>query len=119
MRRGKTLQLRFQFLDAGEDAPFKRPPFQLREPRLHCVKPGSAGGREMQLKARMLGQPLGNRRGLMTAAVVQNQVQIQLLVSLPVNRAQELQKLLRPMALRNAREYLAVSDRLTFSLTPN
>lgn len=64
----------------------------------------------MQLKARMLGQPLGNRRGLMTAAVVQNQVQIQLLVSLPVNRAQELQKLLRPMPLRNAREHLAVSD---------
>ena len=61
----------------------------------------------MQLEPRVLGQPGFDLRGFMGRAVIQNQVQIQSLRSLPVDLSQEVQKLLGAVALGDAANHLA------------
>src|SRR3954462_5721736 len=47
------------------------------KPAFHHVDPGSAGGSEVHVEARALGQPSADRSGFVSAVVVQNQRDLQ------------------------------------------
>ena len=66
---------RDQFLHAAKDAAAKALLRQLAEPALDEVEPRGTGGREVQLEARVGGQPLANRFMLVGSVVVQDDVQ--------------------------------------------
>ena len=50
---------------------------QRGKPALHEVDPGSAGGGEMDVEARALGEPTTDHRGFVSAVVVHNQVSVE------------------------------------------
>lgn len=81
---------RFQFADAGEDASVKSASLQLAKPTLNRVQSRRTRGREVQLEPRVLGQPGFDLRRLVSRAVIQDQVQVQILRSFPVDLAQEI-----------------------------
>src|SRR5262249_49345809 len=56
------------------------------EPTFDQVDPRAARGREVQVEARMAGEPAMDRRGLVRAGVVENQVDIELYRDGCVNR---------------------------------
>ena len=66
---------RDQFLHAAKNAAAKALLRQLAEPALDEVEPRGTGGREVQLEARVGGQPLANRFMLVGSVVVQDDVQ--------------------------------------------
>ena len=70
---------------------------QLGEPALNKIQPGRAGGREVQLEAGMLQQPVLDRRGLVGGVVVQDQVQVQVLRHGGIDELEEPQELLVPV----------------------
>src|SRR5579885_2036923 len=76
------------------------------EPALHQVEPRGAGGREMELDARMGGQPLLYRRVFVGPVVVADQVQFPARVAAG-QRLEEGDELLVPMATKAARVDLA------------
>ena len=88
---------RDQFLDAAEDAAAKALLRQLTEPALDEVEPRGTGGREVQLEARVGGQPLANRFMLMGSVVVQDDVQGEVGRKRTVEAPQELQDFLMSM----------------------
>jgi hypothetical protein len=49
-----------------------------REPALHLVKPGSAGGREMQVIAGVSSEPGSDRRCLVGGVIVEHQVDVEI-----------------------------------------
>ena len=89
---------RDQFLHAAKDATPKALLRQLAEPAFDQVEPRGARGREMQLEARVGGQPLANRFVLVGSVVVQDYVQREVARERAVKTPQELQKFLMPMA---------------------
>lgn len=101
---------RSQVSHAAEGITIKRPSFQLRKPALHGVQPRGAGRREMQLETGMLLQPLPDGRSLVSRAVVQNYMQVQLGRGAAVNLPKELQKLFGPVSLGDAADDLAGQD---------
>ena len=64
--------------------------------RFDQIKPGAAGGSEMQMKAGMALQPTLDGRGLVSAVIVQDQIQLQL--ARQVDGFQKAAKLLRAVA---------------------
>lgn len=85
---------RFQLRDAGKITPVRGSPLQLSEPAFQRVQPGGAGGREVQLEAWMLLQPLLDHQSLVSRAVVQDLMQIQFCRCAAVYLLQESQKTL-------------------------
>jgi len=87
----------FQFMDAAEDAAAN--PFlgEVAEEALDQVEPGSRGGREVQMEARMLAQPGGHVGMLVGRIVVDDEMDRQGLVGLSIESLQELQKLVMTM----------------------
>ena len=71
---------------------------QRREPALDQVEPGSAGGREVQVKTRMAGQPAMNQRSLVRRVIVQDQMNVQSCGYGRVDAVQKFPELDRPMA---------------------
>ena len=86
-----------QFLHAAKDAAPKALLRQLAEPALDQVEPRGAGRREVQLKARMGGQPVAHRLVLVGPVVVEDDVQGQIGRERAVEAPQELQEFLMPM----------------------
>ena len=84
---------RDQFRYAGEHASAQPIDGDVAEESLHHVQPRCRGGREVHDEARMLGQPLLNRRMLVRGIVVGDQMQRLVLWRLAVDLAQELQPL--------------------------
>ena len=88
---------RDQFLHAAKDAAAKALLRQLAEPALDEVEPRGTGGREVQLEARVGGQPLANRFMLVGSVVVQDDVQGEVGRERTVETPQELQEFLMSM----------------------
>lgn len=85
--------------DAGMHAPAQLAFGEQREPALHQIDPGGAGGREVQMEARPLQQPLADQGRFMRAIVVEDQMHVQLCGDRRLNRVEELPELSRPMPL--------------------
>jgi hypothetical protein len=83
-----------QFGDAAEDAAPDRFVGELAEPALDEVEPGARGGDEVQVEARVLGEPGVDVFVFVGAVVVEDQVQLALAGKLAVEGAQELKELL-------------------------
>src|SRR5688572_12567895 len=66
----------FQFLHTSENATANTFVGNLGEPALHQIDPGTVGGREVDVKARSLGEPFPNDGRFMSAVVIQNDVSI-------------------------------------------
>jgi hypothetical protein len=71
---------------------------ELGEPALGHVQPGRAGGREVQVEARVPDQPVFDRRGLAGGVAVVDQVQVQIFRDDGVDEFEEAQEL--PVARR-------------------
>ena len=68
------------------------------EPALHQVQPGGAGGREMNMEAGPLGEPVPDQRRLVGGVVVGNQVHVQLGGHLGLDGIEKLAELQGPVA---------------------
>ncbi len=80
---------------------------QLAEPAFDHVDPRGARRREVHMKAEALGQPSTNRRALVGAVVVENQVGIELRGNAAVDLIELFRELLRPMPRFTAPDDLA------------
>jgi hypothetical protein len=80
---------------------------ELGEPALDEVQPRARRRREVQLKARVGGQPALDLRRLVRRAVVEHQVDVQVRPHLAIDRLQELLELDRAVACVQAAEDLA------------
>ncbi len=69
----------------------------LPEPPFHEIQAGRRGRSEMQMKSRMLVQPLSNTGVGVGPVVVQDQMEIQSVRRFPVDRAEEVQELCVPV----------------------
>ena len=68
------------------------------EPALHQVQPGGTGGREMNMEAGPLGEPVPDQRRLVGGVVVGNQVHVQLGGHLGLYGIEKLAELQGPVA---------------------
>ena len=66
-----------QFLDAAMNAALDLFVGEQREPAFNLVQPGSAGRREVQVIARVAGQPGPDRRRLVGGVIVEHQVDVE------------------------------------------
>src|SRR5262249_48933083 len=87
-----------ELASAAMDTPAELLLRQRREPALDEVGPREAGGREMQMKARVTGQPAMNGRRLVRAGIVENQVHGERGGHPGVDRIEGLAKLSSPRA---------------------
>lgn len=87
----------FEVIDAGVAATADALCSDLSEEALHQVKPGRAGGREMQLEAEMLFLPGLNLGRLVGGVVIENQMDVARFLHRPIYAAQEAQELLGAM----------------------
>ena len=74
-----------QLVDAAEGLPPDALVGDLPEPTLDQIQPGTAGGNEVHVEARMFGQPLLHFDVLVGVIVVHDQMQVQLGGSLGVD----------------------------------
>src|SRR3954471_12909951 len=68
------------------------------EEALNKIEPGCAGRREVQMQARMLGEPRPHLGRLVRPVIVEHQMNVEVLLYAPVDPLQETDELLRPMA---------------------
>src|SRR6266481_7418547 len=87
-----------QFAGAAMDAAAQLFFGEASEPAFHQVEPGRAGGREVELKARMTQQPTLDGRGFVGGVIVDDQMERKPGRDLVVNRLEKLTELDRPMA---------------------
>ena len=80
----------------------------LPEPSLDHVQPRTAGGNEVQVEARVLGQEPLHHRALVRRVVVHDQMQVQVGRRLLIDLLEELHKLLGPMTWHALADYLSV-----------
>lgn len=99
-----------ELLCAREDATVEGAALKLGEPALDCIEPGGTGRGEVEMEAWTLVEPGPDAGGLMRAAVVQDDVEIEFGVGLGVDLPQEGQELLGPMATGDAADDLARGD---------
>lgn len=97
-------------LNAGEHSALECAASELTEPALHSIEPGCAGRGEMQEDARTLGQELLDLLGFVRAAVVQDDMQIQVLGHGAFDLAEEVDELLGAVSLRDSADHLARRD---------
>ena len=83
---------------------------QEREEALDLVQPGSAGRREVDMPARMAGQPTLNGRRLVGCVVVHDQMDVELVGDLGFESAQELEELPAAMTREALPDDLAGGD---------
>ena len=68
------------------------------EPSLDQIDPGAVGGREVHMEARALGEPVPDDRRLVSAVVIQDEMNVQIGRHLGLDHIQELAELHRAMA---------------------
>ena len=88
----------FEFAGAAEGAAANSLVGQRPEPALDQINPGGAGGSEVHLEARPLGQPVADKRGLVGSVIVHNQVDRERLGDIGVDGVEEFTELYRAMA---------------------
>ena len=99
-----------EFFYTGEVAPPQALLSEFAEPTLDQIKPGRAGGSVMDMKPRMLGQPIRDLVMLMWAVIVYHQVQLQSTGCGSIKLAQELQIFLMSMTGHTLTDNRAVQD---------
>ena len=82
--------VRLQCLDAAVNATLDLLVGKQREPAFDLVQPGRAGRGEVQVIARVTGQPSADRRGLVGGIVVEHQVDVEIGGHRRFDRRQEL-----------------------------
>jgi len=87
-----------QVLDAPESSPSNHLLSDQVEPDLHLVKPGGIGRRQMDVKARMQGQPALHPGMLMSGVVVDNQMDIETFRNVGIDLFEEVEIVLVTMA---------------------
>ena len=87
-----------QLGDAGEGAAPDALARDLGEEALDEIEPGRAGRREVQLEARMLGEPRLHLGRLVRPVVVEHEVDVEVLLHAPVDPLQEADELLGTVA---------------------
>src|SRR6516164_7184056 len=88
----------FQFAGAAEGTTPNLFGGQGREEALDQINPRTAGGREVDVKARTLGQPVPDQRGLVSPVVVHNQMNAERGRNVGVDRVEKFAELHRAMA---------------------
>src|SRR5271166_978491 len=103
-RLGIAIPRRDKFLDsghpvgnAGEAAAPDRFAGQIAKPTFDHIEPTGTGRNKMHVKAPTPCQPASNLRSFVSAVVVQDQMQVEILRILGIDLTQEAQKLLVPM----------------------
>lgn len=86
-----------QFFNAGEGSSSNPFPRQFSKPAFDHVQPRRTRRREVKMKTRVLGQPVFDDRVGVGPIVIQDQMKISPRRSRPIDRLQELQKLLMAM----------------------
>ena len=94
MNANKSLQLRLQLGNAGEDASVQSSAFKLRKPSFHSIQPRGAGRCGMKVDSRLAGDPRGDFLGFVGAQVIQHDMQVLVFWRLPLDLLQECEKLL-------------------------
>ena len=87
----------FQFFHAAERATSNALVGELSKPAFNQIDPGTVSGREMDVKAWALSEPLPNHRSFVSAVVVHNDMNLQLGGHLSLNHIQEFPELTRPV----------------------
>ena len=87
-----------EFTDIVEHAPTYAFARDLSEPSLDQVEPRTAGGREMQDKARMIGQPGFDVLVVVRPVIVNHQMEVEIAWELAIEQAKELEELLVTVA---------------------
>ena len=95
----------FQFFGRAVDAASELTICEQREPAFHQVQPRGRGGREVDMEARPLGQPVLNQLGFVSAVVVPNQMQRSSAGKFAVETAQKLQELLMDGVYENRDDF--------------
>ena len=90
----ESQHLVLEIVSGGEVASPQQLTDQAAQPKLHLIQPGSVGGREVHVEARMPCQPPLHLGGLVVGIVVRNQVDVLRLRRLFVDYTQELEPLL-------------------------
>ena len=106
----------FQFANAAVNAAAQLPFGEQRKPALDQVEPGAAGGRKVQMEARMAQEPALDGWGLMGAVIIEDQVQLQVAWHRGVDGCKEVAKLDRAVALMELADHgasLGVEPRRT------
>ena len=80
------------------------------EPALYLVEPGGVRRSVVQMKARTIGEPGFDPGMFMSAVVVDDQMDSQMLRNIRFNVAQKTQELLMPMPSLALRKDLAIGD---------
>ena len=101
---------RFELGNGGEDAASDAVLGDQAEEALDLIEPGGRGRGEVQVKARVLGQPCLNVAMLVRSVVVEDEVEIAFLRRLPVDGPQEAQELLMAVALHALPDHRASGD---------
>jgi hypothetical protein len=99
-----------EILDAAMDAAFDLLVGEQREPAFDLVQPGGAGRREVEVVARVVGKPRGHRRRLVSGAIVEHQMDVEIGWHDLLDRGQELAEFDRAVALVTAADDLAGGD---------
>src|SRR5271166_1698200 len=89
----------FELWNGGEDAASDAFLGDQAEEALDLIEPRGRGGREVQVKARVLGQPCLNVGMLVRSVVVEDEVEIPFLRRLPVDGPQKSHGLLMEVGL--------------------
>jgi hypothetical protein len=89
---------RFQFFHTAKNTATYAFIGDFCEPSLHQVDPGAVGGSEVQVKTGPLGEPLSNQRCLVSAVVVQHDVNVKIGRHIGLDGVQKPAEFLRTMA---------------------
>lgn len=66
----EPMNLIAKLFDTGKNSSMNSPSFQLGKPSFHRIQPRRAGGGEMEIKSRVLGNPLFDLGCLMCTGVI-------------------------------------------------
>ena len=101
-----------RFSDGVDRAAANSPGCDESKPAPHLMKPGAAGGSEVEVKTAALPglEPTLDRRALMSAVVVQNEMDVEFRGHLLFQLIEKLDELLTAMARQATTDDLAIQD---------
>jgi len=89
----------FQFFGRAVDAASELTICEQRKPAFHQVQPRGGGGREVDMEARPLGEPVLNQLGFVSAVVVHDEMDVQFFRHVFLYGVEKVAELFAAMAL--------------------